>query len=112
MTHTPHFIWQTGDCQQFRFSAERLVSSLSLARVNQGISLSKAQSIGLDSLPATENEVWVFEARATAEMEGEKLNLDVVRPSVARRWGVQDASPAQTQCNVEGLLERACCFWK
>lgn len=78
---------------------------LSQARVNQGILLGKAQSLGLDSLPATENEVWVSEALATAEIEGEKLNLDAVRSSVARRLGLLEESPAPVQRNVEGLLD-------
>lgn len=105
MAYTPHYIWQAAEWPQFRFSAEQLVSGLSQARVNQGILLGKAQSLGLDSLPATENEVWVSEALATAEIEGEKLNLDAVRSSVARRLGLPDESPAQVQRNVEGLLD-------
>lgn len=105
MDFAPHYIWQAADWPQFRYAADQIMPVLSQARVNQGILLGKAQSLALDSLPVTENEVWVSEAIATAEIEGEKLNLDAVRSSVARRLGLPNASPVQAQRNVEGLLD-------
>lgn len=45
------------------------------------------------------------EAIATSAIEGEKLNLDAVRSSVARRLGVENPPAGPVDRNVEGLLD-------
>lgn len=105
MRHSPQYIWQQPDWPAFRYDAEHLLSVLAEARRAQGILLGKAQAIGLAALPAAENEVWVSEAIATSAIEGEKLNLDAVRSSVARRLGMQNPPAGPINRNVEGLLD-------
>jgi Fic family protein len=105
MDFTRQYIWQRNDWPDFRLNSEKLVPALSEARRAHGILLGKAQAIGLDALPAAENEVWVSEAIATAEIEGDKLNLDAVRSSVARRLGLQNPPSGSVSRNVEGLLD-------
>lgn len=99
------YIWQLPDWPHFRFSADALIPALSKARMNQGILLGRAQAIGLEGLPAAENDVWVSEAMATAEIEGEKLNLEAVRSSVARRLGLPNTAAVTVSRHVEGLLD-------
>ncbi|MGH8808944.1 MAG: Fic family protein [Noviherbaspirillum sp.] len=105
MTFSPHYLWQRPDWPHFRVDSDKLLPALSNARRAQGLLLGKAQAIGLHALPAAENEVWVSEAIATAAIEGEKLNLDAVRSSVARRLGLENPSPGPVSRNVEGLLD-------
>lgn len=105
MDFSPHYLWQQADWPHFRVNPEKLLPVLSEARRAQGMLLGKAQAIGLGALPAAENEVWVSEAMATAAIEGEKLNLDAVRSSVARRLGLEDPSSGPVSRNVEGLLD-------
>ncbi|MEN3367405.1 MAG: hypothetical protein V7606_4679 [Burkholderiales bacterium] len=105
MDFSPRYLWQTADWPSFRFDGAALVMSLSQARFSHGMLLGKAHAIGLEALPAAENEVWVSEALATAEIEGEKLNLDAVRSSVARRLGLDNPPSGSVSRHVEGLLD-------
>jgi Fic family protein len=105
MPLSSQYIWQSPDWPQFRFSADALVPAISKARRNQGILVGKSHAIGLDGLPAAENDVWVSEAMATAEIEGEKLSLEAVRSSVDRRLGLPSTGPVTVSRNVEGLLD-------
>lgn len=56
-------------------------------------------------MAASQRHLWVEDAVATAAIEGERLNIDVVRASVARRLGLPDAHRAAAPRNVEGLLD-------
>ncbi|NEX64908.1 Fic family protein [Noviherbaspirillum galbum] len=105
MTLSPQYIWQRVDWPRFRFDHSRLLPTVAAARRAQGILLGKASAIGLHALPGAENEVWVSEAIATAAIEGEKLNLDAVRSSVARRLGLQNPPAGPVSRHVEGLLD-------
>lgn len=105
MTNSPHYIWQRPDWPRFRFDHGRLLVLVAGARRAQGVLLGKATAVGLHALPGAENEVWVSEAVATAAIEGEKLNLDAVRSSVARRLGLDNPPPGPVSRHVEGLLD-------
>lgn len=105
MSSSPQYIWQQPNWPEFRFDHGRLLVVLGAARRAQGMLLGKAEAIGLHALPGAENEVWVSEAIATAEIEGEKLNLDAVRSSVARRLGLDNPPPGPVSRHVEGLLD-------
>jgi Fic family protein len=100
-----HYIWQHPDWPHWRYDAETLVAPLANARRLQGIILGKAQAIGFASENLTQviNEIWVQEVIATAAIEGEKLNLDMVRSSVMRQSGLADTGPSSR--NVDGLVE-------
>jgi Fic family protein len=115
MDSSPQWIWQCADWPHFRVDLNLLMPLLSQARRAQGILLGKAQSIGLQQLPAAENAIWIDEALATAAIEGENLNLDAVRSSVGRRLGLAAATPSgAVSRNVEGLLDcmaDACNNW-
>ena len=52
-------------------------------------------------------ELWVQEALATAQIEGQRLDLEAVRSSVARRLGLDDEGGAPSAANrsVEGLVD-------
>lgn len=105
MAFSPQYIWQHPDWPRFRFDHGRLLTSVAAARRAQGVLLGKASAIGLHALPRAENEVWVSEAIATAAIEGEKLNLDAVRSSVARRLGLDNPPAGPVSRHVEGLLD-------
>lgn len=73
--------------------------------MEQGRLLGLLDAIGL--LPAQEmaRELWAQEALATAQIEGQRLDLEAVRSSVARRLGLDDTAPAPANRSVEGLVD-------
>lgn len=99
------WIWQTGDWPPLQFDAAAVSGTLASARVELGRLLGKTEAIATTDLPQTERDIWAHDALATAAIEGEVLNLDAVRSSVARRMGIAPDSNTFPSREVEGLLD-------
>jgi Fic family protein len=103
-THTPlRYIWQHSAWPQLAFDATALAPALDQARLEQGRLLGLLCAIGLEQANAVQRELWVQEALATAAIEGEQLNLESLRSSVAHRLSLADAPGADR--SVEGLVQ-------
>lgn len=103
MTNTPQWIWQQPDWPKFAFDMNEVAPVLSRARSTQSRVLGKAHALGMANLGTALAEIWVGEANATARIEGEKLDLNAVRSSVARHLGM--ASVGTASRSVEGLID-------
>ena len=99
----PHYIWQHPAWPQLTFDATVLAPSLDLARLEQGRLLGLLGAIGLEQATEVQRELWVQEALATAAIEGQQLNLESLRSSVAHRLALADAPGADR--SVEGLVQ-------
>jgi Fic family protein len=104
-TKSPHprYIWQHPAWPQFTFDASALAPALDQARLEQGRLLGLLGAIGLEQANSVQSELWVQEALATAAIEGEQLNLESVRSSVAHRLNLADAPGSDR--SVEGLVQ-------
>src|SRR5665811_1621541 len=83
----PSPIWQQPAWPKLVFDAPALAPDLDLARLAQGKLLGLLDSIGLGQVREVRRELWVQEALATAAIEGQQLDLESVRSSVAHRLG-------------------------
>lgn len=99
------WIWQTPAWPPMAFDAGEIGTSLNRARSELGRLLGKAEAVGATDLSLTERDIWAHDAVATSAIEGETLNLDAVRSSIARRLGIATAFAAAMPRNVEGLLD-------
>jgi Fic family protein len=104
-TTNSRWVWQSQSWPNFGYDEQALAALLARARFAQGKLLGKAEAVGAQGFVGTLQELWTGEAVATAEIEGEKLNLDAVRSSVARRLGVASSFAAAVPRDVEGLLD-------
>ena len=84
-TLEPQWIWQAKAWPNFHPDPQVLAGPLARARLAQGQLMGKAEAVGAAGFVGTRQEIWTGEALATAEIEGEQLNVDAVRSSVARR---------------------------
>ncbi|MFN7155022.1 MAG: Fic family protein [Acidovorax sp.] len=100
---TPRYIWQHRAWPQLTFDAAVLAPSLEQARLEQGRLLGLLSAIGLEQANAVQRELWVQEALATAAIEGEQLNVESLRSSVAHRLQLADAPG--TDRSAEGLVQ-------
>ena len=100
---SPRYIWQHSAWPQLAFDANALAPALDQARLEQGRLLGLLGAIGLEQANAVQRELWVQEALATAAIEGEQLNLESLRSSVAHRLQLADA-PGPDR-SVEGLVQ-------
>ena len=99
------WIWQHPDWPAFRVDTAALAPALARARREQGKVLGMLQAVGFDEVARIASATWTEEAVATAAIEGERLELAVVRSSVMRRLGTADESDARSSRHVDGLLD-------
>jgi len=76
---------------------------LDQARLEQGRLLGLLGALGLEQANAVQRELWIQEALATAAIEGEQLNLESLRSSVAHRLALADAPGLDR--SAEGLVQ-------
>lgn len=103
MTH--QWIWQSRQWPRFTWSAAEIGPVLSRARLAQG----KVGGMGR-MLEATLSReavaaILVQEGLTTSAIEGERLDPDAVRSSVARRLGLPSAGLPAPARHVDGLVE-------
>ena len=101
------WIWHLPEWPALAFDAQRIQVPLAAARTSQGILLGKAEAIGLEGLQPHVRDSLTQEALTTSSIEGEKLDPESVRSSVARRLGL-DTSGApvrEGRRNIEGLID-------
>jgi Fic family protein len=101
------WIWQLPEWPALTFDAQRIQPLLAAARQSQGVLLGKAQAIGLEGLQPHIHDSLTQEALTTSAIEGEKLDPESVRSSVARRLGL-DTSGAplrEGRRHIEGLID-------
>jgi len=103
-TNSP-WVWQSLSWPTFPYDEQALAAPLARARLAQGRLLGKAEAVGAQGFASALRELWTGEAVATAEIEGEKFNVDAVRSSVARRLGIASSFAAAVPRQVEGLLD-------
>lgn len=99
----PSYLWQHPAWPALTFDAAALLQDLSHARLEQGKLLGLLEAIGLRAGQEVARELWVQEAMATAAIEGEKLDLEAVRSSVAHRLGLADMPTVDRY--VDGLVQ-------
>ena len=101
------WIWELPEWPSLVFDAHRIQPLLAAAKKSQGLILGKAEMIGLEGLQTHIRDSLTQEALTTSAIEGEKLDPESVRSSVARRLGL-DTSGApirEGQRNIEGLID-------
>ncbi|NQT22526.1 MAG: Fic family protein [Candidatus Omnitrophica bacterium] len=99
------YIWQRKGWPHFKWQTERLLNSLSQARLLQGKLLSKIRSLGLDISQESRSDILVEETVKTAAIEGVRLDEEAVRSSVARKLGLPTAGLRPPDRNAEGLID-------
>ena len=91
----PHFTWNT----------ELLISLLSEARNLQGRLMGKMELLGFDLRNEALLDTLTLDVVKSSEIEGEILNQDQVRSSIARKLGLDIAGSVDSDRNVDGVVE-------
>ncbi len=106
MTHTGHYIWQVPSWPKFIWDSASLMRFLGDSRFRQGSLLSQMRELGFETQQHARAEVLIEETIKTAEIEGERLDTNAVRSSVARRLGLPSAGiPAISDQQADGMVE-------
>lgn len=96
------YIWQSETWPEFSWDSAELLRPLGQARQAQGRLLGEVRfGLGLEM----QAELLTQEGMSTAAIEGDHLNRQAVRSSVARRLGLPTAGLPTADRRVEGLVE-------
>jgi Fic family protein len=95
------YIWQSSSWPRFQWDSATLLLPLGKARRAQGEILGKAAYFELK----TAADVLTEEALATAAIEGEKLNSDSIRSSVARQLRLPTTNSPTVERHSDGLVK-------
>lgn len=99
------FIHQQNDWPNFHWNSEQIVSLLSEARNLQGRLIGKMESLGFNLRNEALLDILTLDVLKSSEIEGEFLNPDQVRSSIARRLGMKIAGSVESDRNVDGVVE-------
>jgi Fic family protein len=105
MQRMKNYIHQQNNWPNFSWKAEDIVSLLSEARNLQGRLIGKMESLGFDLRNEALLDTLTLDVIKTSEIEGEVLNPEQVRSSIARRLGMEIAGSVDYDRNVDGVVE-------
>jgi len=98
------YIWERRNWFDFKYDSAVLLKPLSQLRVAQGKLLGRIASLDLKLETEAQGAVLIEEAVRTSEIEGQKLNRDIVRSSVALRLGLPGGIGIHDR-NVDGIVD-------
>jgi len=99
------YLWQCPQWPEFQVDLAALQPALAAARYAQGRTMGLASHLQLMDLGDLQLQGWADEAMATAQIEGEILQVNSVRASAARRLGLADAKAAERDARTEATLD-------
>ena len=99
------YIHELPDWPDFRWDSDVLSAKLADVRFKQGKLLGTMQSIGFSLRMEAVIQTITQDVVKSSEIEGEILNPDQVRSSIAQRMGVDEGGLPNTDRNVDGAVE-------
>jgi Fic family protein len=99
------YIYQHKDWPHFTWNSNETEFLLSQVRNLQGRLMGRMESIGFDLRNEALLETLVLDVLKSSEIEGEILNPEQVRSSIAQRLGLEFAGIITSDRNVDGMVE-------
>ncbi|MBK7174266.1 MAG: Fic family protein [Bacteroidales bacterium] len=100
-----YYIHQKDNWPNFTWNNDELVNLLSDARNLQGRLIGKMESLGFELRDEALLETLTLDVLKSAEIEGELLNPEQVRSSIAQRLGIEFAGAILSDRNVDGMVD-------
>lgn len=100
-----YYIHQKDNWPNFIWKSDEFVNQLSEARNLQGRLIGKMESLGFDLRDEALLDTLTLDVLKSAEIEGELLNPEQVRSSIAQRLGMEFAGSIVSDRNVDGMVE-------
>jgi Fic family protein len=89
----------------FFWDNDKLSLKLSNIRHLQGRLLGRMESLGFELIERATLESLILDVVDTSRIEGEFLNPELVRSSIARRLGVENVDFLKTPRNIDGIVD-------
>ncbi len=99
------YLWQQPDWPEWRYDTHRLTDVIAGVHHVQGHLLGRMHDLGIGLRDRATVQVLTEDVLRTSEIEGEILNPETVRSSVARRLGVDVGALAPADRHVDGMVD-------
>lgn len=99
------YIHERENWTNFVWDSEKLSPILASVRHLQGRLLGRMESLGFDFIERATLESLILDVVDTSRIEGEFLNPELVRSSIARKLGIENADFGKTPRNIEGIVD-------
>jgi Fic family protein len=99
------YIHQLPEWPHFQWDRDALAEPLAQIRHRQGRLLGRMESLGFSLQKEAELRTLTLDVLKSSEIEGERLNPDQVRSSIARRLGLDAGGAEPADRHVEGVVE-------
>jgi Fic family protein len=99
------YVWEKEQWPELRWDDHALAKLLAHTSREQGRLLGKMEGLGFDLRSEAHLRTLTEDVVKSSEIEGEKLERDQVRSSIARRLGMDVAGLVPADRNVEGIVE-------
>ncbi|MDF2994451.1 MAG: Fic family protein [Xanthobacteraceae bacterium] len=99
------YIHERPDWPRFRWSHDVLAAPLAVVRHHQGRLIGRMEGLGFQLRAEAVLQSLTEEVLKSSEIEGERLDPEQVRSSIARRLGMDIGALAPVDRNVEGVVE-------
>jgi Fic family protein len=99
------YLWQQPGWPHWRYDIPHLTAMLAQVHHAQGYLHGRMRDLGLGLNDQTTLQVLSMDVIKTSEIEGEQLNPDTVRSSIARRLGIDVGALAPADRHVDGIVD-------
>lgn len=99
------YIWEKSDWPTFSWDEKSLTNLLAEVCREQGRLLGKMDALGFELRGEAHLQTLTEDVVKSSEIEGEKLQREQVRSSIARRLGIDAGGLGLTDRDVEGVVE-------
>ena len=99
------FVHESKDWPNLKWDDARLAKSLADVRYRQGLLLGQMKSLGFDLRAEANLKALTTEVIKSSIIEGERLDADEVRSSIARRLGMDLGGTSNASRDIEGVVE-------
>lgn len=99
------YIWQADDWPNWRYDLAALAGPMAEVSRAQGLLLGRLADVGMALRDQASLSALTSDVVKTSEIEGEQLNVESVRSSIARRLGVNIGALAPVDRHVDGVVE-------
>jgi Fic family protein len=99
------YIWKLKNWPDLKWNHERIAGRLAEVSRKQGRLLGRMEALGFDLRRQAHLSTLTQDVVRSSEIEGEKLDSDQVRSSIARRLGMEVGGLVPAEREVEGIVE-------
>jgi Fic family protein len=99
------FIHQNENWPNFTWNTEDIINLLSKVRNLQGRLMGKMETLGFEFKNEAQLDALTLEVVKSSEIEGEILNPEQIRSSIARKLGILIAASVDSDRNIDGVVE-------